>query len=370
MFIDNLFHIALWILISFFLYKLYKLAYMTHAPRYRGKISEHFNGKKFSFPIEKYAPSLNKRDHDASSLEITRLAQKYQQKILKSKWEKSYTIIPQLYEPTTPEQSKSICYTLIGHATVLVEWHNLKILIDPIFSEMASPFSFWGPKRFQPCAISIHDIPKIDVILISHNHYDHMDIPTLKYFKQRDLPLIITGLGNKKYLQRFNINNVHELDWWQKYETIPKLNITFVPSKHWSSRGFFDKNRSLWGGFIIEHNNRKIYYAGDSGYHKHFQEIGTRYAPIDLAFFSIGSYTPNKTSLRAHLTPENAVKAHLDVQAKKSVGIHFGIFQLSLEGIDQPIEDLKNAKKKFHITDHKFTTRPLGTKNIIPIDGD
>ncbi|MCX5849602.1 MAG: MBL fold metallo-hydrolase [Deltaproteobacteria bacterium] len=232
-----------------------------------------------------------------------------------------------------------IRYTVVNHATVLIQVNGINILTDPIWSTRASMLSWIGPKRVVEPGINFDDLPPIDIVLISHNHYDHMDIPTLARLAKRDNPIIITGLGNQRVLWSYGIDNVKELDWWQEFNR-DNIDICFAPARHFSRRGMADYNLSLWGSFIIKTPSGVIYFLGDSGYGGFIKEIRRRFGPIDLAFIAIGAYEPSWMMETVHLTPEEAMQVHKDLESRLSVAIHFGTFQLTDEGIDEPVERL------------------------------
>lgn len=239
-----------------------------------------------------------------------------------------------------PDRVKTgIRYMVVNHATVLIQVNGVNILTDPIWSERASRFSWIGPKRAVPPGIAFDHLPPIDIVLISHNHYDHMDMPTLKRLARRDNPLFVAGTGNQRTLKRSGIHNVTELDWWQGISQ-GGLEIYFTPARHFSRRGIADYNMSLWGGFVIKAPEGMIYFLGDSGYGRFVSEVRKRFGSFDLAFIPIGAYEPRWMMETIHLTPEEAVDVHHDLDSALSVGIHFGTFQLTDEGIDEPVKRL------------------------------
>lgn len=235
-----------------------------------------------------------------------------------------------------------IIYTVINHATVLLQVDGVNILTDPIWSERTSPVSFLGPKRVHRPTIKFEELPPIDLVVISHNHYDHLDIPTLKKLSDRFSPKILVGLKNGKLLKSEGIKNFIEMDWYQELE-YKDLKITFMPNQHWSARGLFDKFETLWGGYIVESHKGQIYFAGDTGYGKFFKEIKTKFPNIILSFLPIGAYEPRWFMKPAHVNPQEAVQGHEELGSKHSVGIHFGTFQLTDEGRDEPLEALKKS---------------------------
>jgi L-ascorbate metabolism protein UlaG (beta-lactamase superfamily) len=271
------------------------------------------------------------------------------------KWPKH---VENTHTPQLPNSiSKSQVYvTMINHATLLIQVAGLNILTDPIFSERASPFSWMGPKRVRAPGLLFKELPKIDYVLVSHSHYDHMDIPSLQQLARKDNPIFLVPLNNAPILQKNGINNVQELNWWQQFTINPHQSITLVPSHHWSQRTLFDKDRSLWGAFVISSNDLKIFFAGDSGFGegKHFEMIKSKMNKIDLSLLPIGSYEPRWFMQYHHMNPDEAVKAHKILSATKSIGIHFGTFQLTNESYEAPVIELKNQLLKQQVPSEDF----------------
>ena len=234
----------------------------------------------------------------------------------------------------------------IGHSTFLINNGEINILIDPVFSERVSPFSFVGPKRMIPPAIEINQLPKIDIVLISHNHYDHLDIASLsKLSNINDETIFLVPEGDKKLLVNENIKNTFEFKWWDNFQ-LYGTTFTFTPAKHWSARGLFDENRSLWGSWHVENQNLSLFHAGDTGYSDDFKIIKKRLGKIDLALIPIGAYSPYWFEGYSHVTPDEAIQIAIDLEATKSIGMHWGTFILSDEPILEPKEWLKNSSKK------------------------
>lgn len=244
---------------------------------------------------------------------------------------------PNFTQPLMPGEGM---VTFINHATELVQFERLTVLTDPIFSERASPFSWIGPKRHRSPGASIEALPKVDVVIISHNHYDHMDLDSLVAINKKDHPTFIVPLGNKKYLEDKGIKNVVELDWWQNHSSKDGSIITLIPMQHWSTRGLFDRFEALWGGYVIESSDLKVLFAGDTAYNRQFKEVQEKMGPMDLSILPIGAYEPRWFMKNQHMNPAEAVQAHLDLKSKLSVGMHFGTFQLTDESIDDPVMDL------------------------------
>lgn len=233
--------------------------------------------------------------------------------------------------------------TFINHASFLIRLKNLNVLTDPIFSERASPFRFMGPKRIREPGIKLEELPQIDVVVISHNHYDHLDLESLKRLDAKFHPLFLVPLGDKKLLKTQRLQNVREMDWWEE-QIIREHKIVFTPAQHWSARNLFDKCESLWGGFFILSPNFKTYFAGDTGYSSHFNNIKLRLGSPDLSLLPIGAYAPRYFMGVNHMEPEEAVRAHRDLGSLFSIGMHFGTFPLTDEKIDEPVERLKKTK--------------------------
>lgn len=223
--------------------------------------------------------------------------------------------------------------TWIGHATFLVRMDGVTFLTDPIFSERASPVSFAGPRRFVEPGIPLDALPPVDFVTISHDHYDHTDLPTIRALASRGVPFV-APLRFAPLIEEAG-GRVVELDWWESVE-IAAMTVHCVPAQHFSGRGPFDQNWRLWAGFVVEGPTRSFYHAGDTGYFDGFVEIGERFGPIDLAALPIGAYEPTAMMRWVHLTPEDAVQAALDLGATRVVGMHFGTFQLTDERLDEP----------------------------------
>ncbi len=247
---------------------------------------------------------------------------------------------PVLPKPLAPGQVARL--TFVNHASFLIQFQAGAILTDPIWSKRTSPFQWLGPARVRPPGIEFDNLPKIDFVLISHNHYDHMDEETLQRLQAAHDPVFLVGLGDGYYLRKYGIAKIQEMDWGQQYQ--PEgggLTIHYEKAKHWSRRSFSDTNQSLWGSYVIEvAEKRKIYFAGDTGYHTHFTEILAKHGPMDVSLLPIGAYEPRWFMKASHMNPEEAVQAHRDLQSGKSLAMHFGTFQLTDEGITAPAEAL------------------------------
>lgn len=287
----------------------------------------------------------------------------WQFKTTKNPWPEKINTIVQDYQPN--HHHAPLRYGYINHATVLLEIEGVTFLTDPVFSQRVSPVQWAGPKRVRPPAINIDTLPKIDMVLLSHNHYDHMDIASLKWLSHRDRPLIITGLKNSHYLHKHGITHIHELDWYQHY-THKDFDIYFEPAQHWSKRHLKDESKALWGAFMVRSpQHRHIYFAGDTGYYHHFKETAKRHGHCDLALLPIGAYEPRWFMKDHHMNPDDAVQAHIDLQAKHSIAIHFGTFRLTNEGICDPEKDLMIALEKYAINSRDFVIPQWGKMAVV-----
>ena len=252
--------------------------------------------------------------------------------------------------------------TWIGHATVLVQYKGINVLTDPIFSERASPFSFMGPRRSAPPSLTIDQLPPIDFVLISHNHYDHLDEYTVKTLGNRTTWLV--PLGYKEWFADLGVTRVVEFDWWDRRD-IAGAAISATPSQHWTGRGFNDRYQALWASWAVEIGGFKFWFAGDTGYDARiFTEIGERCGPFDLALIPIGGYAPRWFMKNMHVNPEEAVAIHKDIRSRYSLGVHWGTFPLTAEPIDEPPRRLREAAKS--LQDSVFVAYPLGKTGVVP----
>lgn len=233
--------------------------------------------------------------------------------------------------------------TWIGHSSFLLQIAGVNIVTDPHLTERASPFRFAGPRRMVPSAMNFVDLPPLDLALISHNHYDHLDEATVRRLAREHPRLhFVVPLGLKAWFRKRKITQVTELDWWQDTH-IGNSKITAVPVQHFSGRSASDRNQTLWCGLMLEVGGRKIFFAGDTGYSKDFEEIGERFAPVDLAMIPIGAYKPRWFMQAMHIDPAEAVRIHQDLKCRQSVAMHWGTFQLTEEPPDQPPLKLAEA---------------------------
>jgi L-ascorbate metabolism protein UlaG (beta-lactamase superfamily) len=262
----------------------------------------------------------------------------------------------------------------VGHATFLIQMDGLNILTDPIWSERCSPVSWAGPRRHRAPGVRFDDLPSIDVVLISHNHYDHLDLPTLENLAEKGVPLSITALGNRSLIRGAGIPRVEELDWWQSFQLSPKVTVTLVPAQHFSARTLWDRNKTLWGGFVISGPSGNLYFAGDTGYGPHFQEIAHRFSPIRVAILPIAPFSPQQSTESSsayrsvvHMGPAEAVRAHLDLDAQVSIAAHFQVFQLGPDGFDDAVNELASTLKAQNLTADTFIVPTFGWAVALPV---
>ncbi|TXH70799.1 MAG: MBL fold metallo-hydrolase [Thiothrix sp.] len=266
-------------------------------------------------------------------------------------------------QPIERVNDGSLQVTVIGHSTVLIQTAGYNILTDPVYGMRASPVNFAGPKRVRAPAIRFEDLPPIDVVAISHDHYDHLDSSTVQALVKRDNPAIFVGLGVAKrmpYSER-----VTELDWWEASRVSDQFNVYFVPTQHFSGRGLFDRDTTLWGGFVLEVSGRKVYFGGDTGYADHFQQTYAQFGAMDIALIPIGAYEPREFMGPVHMDPQEAVQAHLDLHAKRSIGVHYATFQMTSEPIHEPVKLLEAARAKAGLSAEDFMALPFGQTLIV-----
>lgn len=223
--------------------------------------------------------------------------------------------------------------TWVGHSTLLVQMGHVTFLTDPTWSDTASPLPV-GPRRYVDPGLRLEDLPAIDFVVVSHNHYDHMDLDTLRALSRRGARLFVP-LANGVTLRNAGIERVEELDWWET-RTVKGVDVHCVPARHWSRRGLTDGDRALWSGWAVVASDRRFYFAGDTGMFEGFAEIGARLGPFDLAAVPIGAYSPREMMKPAHINPEEAVSAAVALRAQRAVAMHWGTFDLSDEPVDEP----------------------------------
>jgi L-ascorbate metabolism protein UlaG (beta-lactamase superfamily) len=305
-------------------------------------MSDHFDGNRFSNPAGAIDPPFSA--------------------VLRLLLEPRTPWPARVDEPTRrppPLDGALAAVTFIGHATFLIQTEAGNILTDPMYSRRAGPLNVLGPRRVREPAVPFDDLPRISTVLLSHNHYDHCDLPTLSRLAQRFDPIVVTPLGNGPLVRSAGIRRVEELDWWQEARgsSVP---VAVTPAQHFSARGPLDRNRALWGGFVLRPGGARIFFAGDSAYAPIFRDVRQRLGPIDLALLPIGAYEPRWFMKAVHMNPAEAVQAHLDLEASESIGMHFGTFQLTTEGIDDPLRALDEARRASRIPELEFRTIGFG----------
>ena len=306
---------------------------------FRNLHMEHPNKSFFSFLRMRYFSDVTWADHKSRASEVP---------------------IKQLDLGPLNKPSQNLQVSWLGHSTFLIQFDGLNIMTDPVFSERTSPFSFFGPKRYVPHVVEYQLLPKIDYVIISHNHYDHLDSTAVETLGND--PVYLVPLNLKPWFMALGINadRIREMDWWDKAR-YPKLEVQALPSQHWSARGLFDRHETLWASWLLKIGNKTIWFAGDTGYNAfQFREIGEISGGIDLALIPIGGYLPRSFMGPYHVNPAEAVKIHKDIKAKVSVGMHWGTFPLTAEGPGDPITDLKQQIKRQGLTDTEFRTMVMG----------
>ena len=313
-------------------------------------MSDHFDGQRYFNPAP---PGLRPFADVPRMLSERRAA-----------WPRSIDVTP--VRPPALDGAALAC-TYVGHATFLIQTAAATILTDPIYSQRAGPFGLVGPRRVRRPAIGFDDLPRIDVVLLSHNHYDHCDRPTLRRLAARFDPVVVTLAGNRRLVRSAGVRRVEELDWWQERH-VGSVSIMATRAHHFSARTPFDRNRALWGGFVVHTAGARLYFAGDTAYAPFFRDVRTRSGPIDLALLPIGAYEPRWFMRSVHMNPDEAVQAHLELDSPKSLAMHFGTFQLTAEAVDAPLHALDAARRAhgvdataFHVPDFGETIRVAGS---------
>jgi len=332
---------------------------------YREQVSDHFDGKLYFNPGSAHIslPIGEKSERRSSGW----LWLKFILRIDWPEWQETRDITP-AGPPSLQVSKGSLIITPVGHGTFLIQMDGLNILTDPIWSTRCSPISWVGPKRHRSPGIRFEDLPPIDAVLVSHNHYDHLDIPTLKRLAGKGVRRSITTLGNRDIILDTGIPVVDEVDWWQSVRLSEDVTVTVVPAQHFSSRTLWDRNKTLWGGFVISGPSGSVYYSGDTGYGPHFREISDRFSPIRAALLPISPYWPQNSEGRPrnyfqkiHMGPAEAVQAHIDLGATVSIAAHFQVFQLGIDGFDAAPSELKAAMAQRNIKTETFLAPLPGT---------
>ena len=322
-------------------------AYSMHEPDnsyYKGPKTDHFNGRIFFNPEGK--PPGRFRDLLKWQLFETR-----------AKWPDTYASPFDKTKPVSRIDGDKVVVTMVGHATLLIQVAGLNFLTDPVFVRRASPVQFAGPSRINPPGVRFEDLPPIDYVLLSHNHYDHLDLASLKRLSDEHRATIICPLGNDTIVKskvadaRFIVG-----DWGDQFELSDKVKVNFEPCHHWSARGAKDRRMALWAAFVLETPAGKIYHIGDTGFHDgiNYRAVFDKYGPMDLAIMPIGAYEPRWFMKGQHQNPDEAVQGHKLIQAKTSLGHHWGTFQLTNEAIEAPLDALEAAKSEHGLRNDEF----------------
>jgi L-ascorbate metabolism protein UlaG (beta-lactamase superfamily) len=261
---------------------------------------------------------------------------------------------------TPPAAGANLVMTFVGHSTFLIQTPAGNLITDPVFADRAGPWGLMGPRRVRRAAVAFADLPPIDAVLLSHNHYDHCDLRALRSLARRFDPVVITPLGNGRLLRKVGLTRVRELDWWQETTATASVAVTVTPAHHFSARTPFDRNRALWGGFMITVAGRRIYFAGDTAYVPIFRAIRERVGVPDVALLPIGAYEPRWFMRSVHMNPAEAVQAHVELGARESIAMHFGTFQLTTEGIDEPLRALERARTACNLPASSFRALECG----------
>lgn len=312
---------------------------------YQGSTTDHFDGKTFSNrSTAEQVKYLNSFD-----------GIKWYFHMMTNAWT---GLTPHVIQAHPKERENGIKVTMIGHASILLQIEGYNILVDPVWSPRIGPVFFIGKKRVNPPGVPFSHLPPIDAVLITHNHYDHMDIRTLKRLYKKYHPIFFTPLGNDIVLRKHISNKmiIHTMDWFEEQFFKQNLKITLWPAYHWSARGIHDRNHALWGGFVISSEHYNAYFTGDTSYGDGviFKQIKKQFPSLDVAIINIGAYAPRAILKSHHNDPEEAVDIFVDCGAKQALGIHWGTFQLSSEKAYEPVHTLYGVLRDHLLAADKF----------------
>jgi L-ascorbate metabolism protein UlaG (beta-lactamase superfamily) len=308
---------------------------------YEGPVSDHFDGVRFFSPGQ---------PQDKGLVELLR----WQFGGGRTAWPES---VPSPFRDRPPASVPGLRVALVGHATLLIQVAGLNILTDPVFAERASPVAFAGPRRVNPPGIAFEDLPKIDAVLVTHNHYDHLDLATIVRLWRRDRPRIVAPLGNDAIIQaEHSAIAVETRDWGETVELGAGVTAHLEPAYHWSARGMTDRRMALWGAYALTTPAGLIYHVGDSGFGdgRIFERIRERFGPPRLALLPIGAYEPRWFMRPQHMNPEEAVRAMQACGAEQALGHHWGTFRLTNEGVDEPPRELAQALEAAEVPAERF----------------
>jgi L-ascorbate metabolism protein UlaG (beta-lactamase superfamily) len=323
---------------------------------YRGPVSDHFDGRRF-FNLDP-TPRGGLRPFLRWQWErMTRGA---------GAWPRWIDVPP---GPRPPErvEGDGLRVTFVGHATTLIQTGGLNILTDPVWSERASPVAWAGPRRHRPPGLRFDDLPRIDVVLLSHDHHDHLDLPTLRRLAAEHGPRFVAGLGNRRLLADAGIRPIQELDWWQEVE-LSGYGVACVPARHFSGRGLRDRGASLWCGYVLRGPGGPVYFAGDTGFGRHFEEIARRFGPPRLALLPIGAYLPQWFMGPVHMSPPDALRAHRVLGARASAALHFGTFRIADDADGEAVAILTELLRGEGADSPEFWILDLGEgRDVAPV---
>jgi len=322
---------------------------------YNGEKTEHFDGTRFYVPGYPFAKPLTD-------------VLKWRFSGGKQKWPKD-TAPFHFDQPPQRVLGNALRVSYIGHASMLIQTQGLNMLIDPVWAERASPLSFAGPKRVNPPGIKLEHLPPVDIVLISHNHYDHLDLETLKMLHESHAPSILTPLGNEKILNRISKNlRVETYDWGTRVPITPDLAVHFEPIYHWSARGIADRCMALWCAFVLETSGGNIYHIADTGYRdgKIFAAMREKHKNFRLAILPIGAYEPRWFMSDQHVNPQESVQIFKTIEPDFAIAHHWGTFQLTDEDIHSPQDALATALKAENIAPERFLTPRPGQFIDVP----
>ncbi|MFO1431959.1 MAG: MBL fold metallo-hydrolase [Candidatus Competibacteraceae bacterium] len=323
---------------------------MQACAHYQGPVSDHFDGSRFY-------------NQESGNTFFDHVQWLWQMQTVE--WP-AWIDDPVQPPPTAKIGTGKLRVTYINHATTLIQMDGINILTDPIWSSSAGPVSWLGVKRVRAPGVKLEDLPNIDVILLSHDHYDHLDFSTLENIFKKYHPIVLVGLGNKVRLESLDTGQITELDWWQAYTHSTGTRFIFVPSRHKSGRSLLDGNATLWGGFIIEGSSRVLFF-GDTAFGEFLQDIKSKFPRFDLALLPIGSYEKRWFMKDEHMNPDDAVRTHKLLNVANSVGIHFGTFNEHPEQtIDAHEKDLAIALKKYKVPESNFWVLQFGEGRDVP----
>ena len=325
-------------------------------PYYSGPPSDHFDGLRFFNP-DGVEPG-NFRD-----------LLKWQFNGARARWPKAVSSPFAGSKPAERVTGQDLRVTMVGHATLLIQVSGLNILTDPVWADRVSPFSFAGPKRVVPPGIAFEELPPIDVVLVSHNHYDHLCVRTLKRLHQSHAPRIVTPLGNDAIIRPAARDaRIDTLDWGNAVDLAPDIKLIAEPAHHWSARGMGDRRMALWAAFVIETPVGRIYHVGDTGFHdgRNYQAAARKYGGFRLAILPFGAYEPRWFMKGQHQNPDEAVRGMLECKAAYVAGHHFGTFQLTDEPIDHPVTHLREALERHGVDRARFRALQPGEAFTVP----